>query len=277
MKLGFSIVNYNQEAELLLMLGSLREVFCAGFLFEICVVDNSNTISESLKTEFQKCLKGVDAELDFLKKGNVGYLKGLQAGCSKLSHDCDFIFLCNSDLHFLAGPWSEILSGYLESSCLLAPDIVTIDGKVQNPNRRRRLSKVEMLVNDLSTISYPIYETVVNIKALLKKIYILLIGGQSLKEGSRQSRQEIWLAHGSCMIVNVGPELLNEALDFDLFLWGEEAVIAGTLRRSGIPIFFEPSIKVRHDEHSSTRKLLPKAKFEIWKKSYAIYRDFLSD
>lgn len=274
MKLGFCIVNYNQENELLLMLGSLGRVFGDGFFLEINVVDNSDTVSESLIGRFKKCLEGIDAQLNIIKKGNIGYLKGLQVGSLQLSSNCDFIFLCNPDLQFLSGPWLDILTRYRKTTCLLAPDITSSDGKKQNPNRLRRFSKVEIAITDLTTTSFSLYQLIVKVRAALKNIYRKVIGSN---QDTVQFGQEIWQPHGSCMIVNVDARVLRDALNFDLFLWGEEAVIAGTLRRSGVPSLFDSRIKVKHDEHSSTQKLMPHAKFEIWRKSYAIYRDFLSD
>ena len=162
-------------------------------------------------------------------------------------------------------------TGYLKASrVLLAPQVITPAGKNQNPNRVKSFSKFEVFVNDISTINYGTYKLITNIRKILKKIYV------RVRTISKQTgKQEIWLPHGSCIIVDFNTLKDSNFFNENIFLWGEEVIIAEKARRHGATVLFEPSLKVFHNEHSATSNIIAKSKFEIWKESYATYRPYL--
>jgi len=256
-----------QEAYLDNMLLSISNVFSMKFNITIVIVDNSNSINTVAFFESQRKLSK-QIKIKIFKNDNTGYLKGLSTGARQVpSSNTDFVFLCNPDLEFQKCDWLGILSGYQASRVLLAPQIITLSGKKQNPNRVKSFSKFEIFVQDISSWCYGTYKLITNARRILKKIpsRLTIIP-------KRTGKQEIWLPHGSCIIVDF--KTLKDSNFFyeNIFLWGEEVIISEKSRRQGASVLFEPSLKVLHNEHSSTGNIIAKRKFEIWRESYAIVR-----
>jgi GT2 family glycosyltransferase len=269
MNISFVIVNYMQEAYLDNMLLSISDAFSMKFNITIVIVDNSSSINSRMffKTH-ENLLKRM--EIKILKNSNTGYLRGLYTGAKQVSNfNNDFVFLCNPDLEFQKCDWLGVLSRYRGSQVLLAPQIITPNGKNQNPNRMKPFSKFEIFVKDISTINYGIYKFITNARKVLKKLSV------SVRTVSKQiGKQEIWLPHGSCIIIDFVTLKKSNFFKENTFLWGEEVIISEKARRQGAVVLFEPNLKVLHNEHSATCKIVAKSKFKIWKKSYAIYRTY---
>ena len=259
-----------QETYLDNMLLSISNVFSIKFNITIVIVDNSNSINAVAFFETHRELSK-QIKIKIFKNENTGYLKGLSTGARQVpSCNTEFVFLCNPDLEFQKCDWLGILSCYQASRVLLAPQVITPAGKNQNPNRVKSFSKFEVFVNDISTINYGTYKLITNIRKILKKIYV------RVRTISKQTgKQEIWLPHGSCIIVDFNTLKDSNFFNENIFLWGEEVIIAEKARRHGATVLFEPSLKVFHNEHSATSNIIAKSKFEIWKESYATYRPYL--
>tara|TARA_E500000178_G_C16931485_1_gene711915 strand:- start:225 stop:1007 length:783 start_codon:yes stop_codon:yes gene_type:complete len=258
-----------QESYLDKMLNSITNVFSKNFNITIVVVDNSNSINicDFFETHIQLSKQ---IKIKILKNDNTGYLNGLSYGARHIpSSNNNFVFLCNPDLEFQKCDWFGVLSYYKQSRVLLAPKIVTTTGKNQNPNRVRSFSKLEIFAQDLSTINYRTYKLITNLRKVLKKIRLL-----TRTKSIQTEKKEIWLPHGSCIIVDFKTLKDSKFFAENTFLWGEEVIIAEKARRQGAIVLFEPNLKVFHNEHSSTNKMLGKRKFEIWRKSYSIYRTY---
>ena len=276
MRLGVVIVNFGQEIELERMLDSIREIFCKKFSIEIVLVDNSASIGAELESSWVESFDRYNVNFCKLSPGNIGYIKGLRLGHQKLSHSLDFVFLTNPDLEFYEGEWEGVLAEYSDQQALIAPDIVTPQNIHQNPNRRKKFSKLEVFLIDVSKTTYWIYQIVTKLRSWIKIMVRGLGEKNQADETALIQKSEIWQPHGSCMITNASWNRVQASLDHDVFLWGEEALIAGVFRGYGIKTYFDKRIKVLHNEHSATDMLMGKQRFEIWKKSYAVYRPFLS-
>ena len=267
MNISFVVVNYLQEDYLNKMLLSISNIFPKEFDITVVVVDNSNSINTSTFFETRKKISNKIA-IKICKNNNDGYLKGLSTGAKLVpSSKTDFVFLCNPDLEFQKCDWLGILSSYQDTRILLAPQIITPTGENQNPNRVKSFSKLEIFVQDISTWNYGTYKFLTSARKTLKKI---LTNIKSKKTYAR--KQEIWLPHGSCIIVDF--ITLKESNFFyeNIFLQGEEVIIAEKARRQGAFVMFEPNLKVLHNVASATGKLPGKSKFETWRESYATYR-----
>ena len=59
------------------------------------------------------------------------------------------------------------------------------------------------------------------------------------------------------------------------FMYYEEFFLSKQLSDKGLKIFYEPSIKVFHDCHSTTKNVSPKKKWNIAKQSHKIYRKYI--
>ena len=61
----------------------------------------------------------------------------------------------------------------------------------------------------------------------------------------------------------------------DVFLWGEEVIISNWVHSKGGEIYYTPNLKVIHLAKSSTKYVVGKTRFKIWRDSYRIYKVFL--
>lgn len=265
--ISFVIVNYMQETYLDNMLLSISNMFPVEFNITIVIVDNSKSINTTAFVETCKKLPK-EMEIKVFTTDNIGYLQGLSTGAKRVpSVNTDFVFLCNPDLEFQKCDWLGVLSDYKGSRVLLAPQIVTPTGKNQNPNRVKSFSKFEIFVQDISAWNYGTYKLITKTRKILKKIFTWAV-----TKKKQAIKQEIWLPHGSCIIVDFNTLKNSDFFNEKIFLWGEEVIIAEKARRQGANVLFEPSLKVLHNEHSATSNIIAKSKFEIWRESYATYR-----
>lgn len=265
----FSVVtvSYDQEEYLMGFLSSISNLESGhGSLKDIIIVDNYGGCGGWAERYSER-------EIKIIRSSNVGYLRGLGLGVEyALEEDIDAIIICNPDIQFMTPIGSDVLQA-LRDMWVVAPQITDLDGVHQNPNRRKPFSRLELLVWEVMARSYITYGIVRRFKAMLKNL------AASCPSFIRQSHDLedgcIFLPHGSCMLVHT--ELLKKTNFFgeDLFLWGEEAVIAGLARKFGSGVKFVSSLQVEHFSHSSTQKIAPKEKYKIWQKSWLTYRKYL--
>ena len=77
------------------------------------------------------------------------------------------------------------------------------------------------------------------------------------------------------MIFNAGLFLDFDFDTPDVFLWGEEAIIANWVHVNGGKIYYIPTLEVIHLSKSATSKIIGRSRFKIWRDSYSVYREFL--
>jgi hypothetical protein len=65
-------------------------------------------------------------------------------------------------------------------------------------------------------------------------------------------RRLVYAPHGSVVPVHRRYFLEGGSLEHPVFLFGEELTIAERCRQLGLPIMFEPSLRVIHDKHQTT-------------------------
>lgn len=268
-KFQFSIVtvSYCQEEYLTRFLSSISSLEAAEWsIKDIIIVDNYGGCEQWAES-------APEYQIKIIPSSNIGYLKGLGLGVQcALEGDIDLIIICNPDIQFMTPIESDVVQA-ARDMWVVAPQITDLDGKHQNPNRRKPFSRLELVVWEVMARSYFTYSVLLRIKAMLNNLAaswsIFMRHSHNLKDGA------IFLPHGSCMLLHT--ELLKKTnfFDEDLFLWGEEAVIAGLARRFGSGVKFVSSLQVKHFSHSSTAKIAPKAKYKIWQKSWLTYRKYL--
>lgn len=262
------VVNFKQLSYVNDFLDSLDTLF--GTIvsrFEVVIVDNSGEIeiSDLNKTDI--------FNITVIKKGNVGYLKGLGLGMKHgLKSDPDFFVLCNPDVVFESELTIQDCKSVIHSG-VLAPYVQDLSGAAQNPNRRSKMSVSEQRIWAFMATSYVAYFVITWLKSLVKKL--VGIGNQDQLVNTSES-SEISLPHGSCMFVGRWLAEKAEFFDEDIFLWGEEAVIAGKCRENGGKVWFEPSIRVKHISHTSTGLISERNKYKIWRQSFQVYRRYLN-
>lgn len=269
-KVSVVVVNFKQLEYLKAFIDSLNILFVYNsYDVELIIVDNSGEVD-------QQEVQGDNLfSVTVLKKGNIGYLKGLVEGMKySQKNNPDVFILCNPDIVFETSITKKDFE-IIKANGIVAPYVYDLSGVSQNPNRKNRMSKTEQLIWSVMTISYEVYSSISLIKEGLKNI---IKASKAVKKAPKESIDsfEIYLPHGCCMFVDSGLAEKANLFDEDIFLWGEEAVIAGKCRENGGRVWFQSSIKVKHFSHTSTGFISEREKFNIWKQSFQVYRRYLN-
>lgn len=152
---AFIILNYKTYNDTLELLENLKEQAWYEKI-KIYVVENgSNNDSlsklQEAQTIFNFELVISDKNLGFAKGNNVGISKALQEGCK-------FIICSNSDINFQSQhDYLNKIKNVYESDnniAIIASAIKNMDGVYQNPFRKDRFSKKEILKMKLFYLSY---------------------------------------------------------------------------------------------------------------------------
>ena len=255
-KIQIITVNYHQDDFIYTMLediSSFHEVY-------LTIIDNSRTLKECKKENYQ-----------IISNDNDGYLVGLKKGLiSSNIKSGQKVILSNPDIKISPNFIKKVLGMEFGNYNMIAPSVIDlITGIDQNPNQIKPYSTARKLLFDIEFSSYLLYFMVNKLKNILKFI------SRFDRRSSKKLFQKIFLAHGSIMIFNA--ELFLD-FDFDtpnVFLWGEEAIIANWVHKNGGEIYYEPALEVFHCSKTATSKIVGKARFKIWRDSYLIYREFL--
>lgn len=191
---------------------------------------------------------------------NLGYFGGARYGLSLYLAENplpDWVIISNVDL-LLEGPrLLERLAqlGSIPDLGAVAPRIRSaLTGIDQNPYMRVRPSALRMHMYKWLFRSWIILNIYEGLAALFRKIR----GGinRLYPESSHPLSQEtIYAPHGSFLIFSRYYFERGGDLDFPEFLFGEEIYIAENMRRLGLRVAYEPSLRVTHQEHHSTKLL----------------------
>lgn len=249
-------VNYKQENYIQKIVDSLDNDV------QLYIVDNSG---ELVNKKFD--------QTTILNPGkNIGYLHGLVFGTKMIEiNDDDFIIWTNPDIIFTEGFFDILKKNKGNSYEMLAPRIINSKGQDQNPNMLSQASRLRIAVYDIEFSSYLLFISVEAIKSILKS----LLKRNKTQRIDYQLRQKIFQGHGSCMIFNGIFFSYSKDFDYNIFIWGEEAVIANEVRKRGGAIIYDPSLIVFHDEGSITSIIPTRERFIQTSKSYKIYRKYL--
>lgn len=185
---------------------------------------------------------------DFLSVENRGYSfgnnTGIEYACNK--YDFDYIVVSNPDITIeqfddavLSNKWG-----------IVAPKIVAANGKMQNP--------MAFVENEMS--EKLVYKGLKQDKKFLLMFGVMLnkvtrTFGVILMRCRRKKEQKIYVAHGSCVMLSketvstLGPRLYDE----NMFLFGEEGVLAQKAKKAGIETYYVTDIFVHHKEDGSMK------------------------
>lgn len=254
------IVNFNQRTHLDSLIESIRDQND----WEAFVVDNSGELvgQSFLNTKIIN------------PKKNLGYLKGLEYGLNncEFSND-DFIVFCNPDLVFEHNFFDTLMKKVdIKKMDLIAPSIINSLGNNCNPNMVSKMSKLRILIYDFEYSNYISFRIIAFTRFILKSFLEFL---KKYKSPKNIERMKIFIPHGACMIFRGFFFENDKNFNYDIFLWGEEPIIAHEVRKRGGEVIFEPKLKVNHNEGSVTSKVPSQQRYSHWKNSYKIMRKYL--
>ena len=203
---------------------------------------------------------------------NVGYFKGLNEGIIKVNKDKNTVLVVgNNDLTFDA----EFLTKYKKISytddvLIIAPNIVTKDGRMQNPHVIDKVSWLEIFKCKIYYSNYFIGQTFKFVNSYIKKFT-----SNKINLTNNYPQMKIKRGIGACYIMTSHFFDNFEKLDDKVFLWGEEVLLSTQIEGVSGAMLYDPSIKITHHESASVTKIASKKRYQINKASYGIYKNYL--
>ena len=236
----------------------LRDFFKSIHSSENHVIVVNSFYDKKSQEEFENIAKENNA--DFLNVENKGYGSGNNAGIEyAINHyKFDFLVVSNADISI------ENIDENLESENIIAPKIVTKDGKNQNPHTPyyfRWLDNLKYL--GFSNNNKKIVYLSIAVNKLFRLFFLLCS-----KLGFASS---IYAAHGAFIIIpEVVIKKLHPIFDENMFLFVEEDVLGYKARQNNIQIKYMPSILIKHKEDGSVSEISDKV-YDYIRKSYLHY------
>lgn len=234
---------------------------------EVFVVDNSIDVKDSddINT-YCEALNWVN----LLKpEKNLGYFGGLNYALSKIDvSKFDFICIGNNDLEFNKS-FLSVLSKkhYPKEYFAICPDIKSITGKYQNPHVEKPYSTMQKIKLDLYYSSWRIALFLMLLQNTYKKF--------KKPVNNRKSKRVIHMGIGAFYILTPYFFSKNEELIFPYFLYGEEAFLSHQIHESGGELFYDPDLKILHNESAALSKIPSLTKYQYSRQSYKTHREYL--
>jgi GT2 family glycosyltransferase len=167
----------------------------------------------------------------------------------------DAVVYCNPDL-FINSDFFTVLEHTLKTVVggVIAPSILSLrDGFDLNPQYRKKLSRTKLKC--LQRIyAYRLFFSSYNALGRIKEV----VSGWNywLRRGSKEASATIYAPHGAMFIfTDIG--FFRRLPSFPCFLFGEELFVAEEARLAGVPVVYEPALRI-HDVRHASVGLLPK-------------------
>jgi len=203
---------------------------------------------------------------------NLGYFGGLNYGLpSALAVDPEWIIFCNADIIFIESDFVERLFQLSvdESVLALAPDVITRKERHQNPFFLKRPSRARWLIYDIYFSCYAVFRLMLLANDLTK----FLVGGRGWKPSQLPDiPMDIYAPHGACFILNKRYFDIYPRLDDTLMLYGEEIILAETVRAVGGRILYVPGLKVLHNQSGNIARHLGRSSYHAFQVGREVHR-----
>lgn len=274
----FVAVNYNGSEHTENYLSSLDKIkIPLGDKIRAIIVDNCSA-ADDLKLVIESVARRDFAQLISLKK-NRGYFAGLNAGLESYAKSEDAIFIIgNNDLMF--DP--DFIEAFKlipknRSNLVIAPNVITLDGRHQNPHVLTKVPWVELVKARIYFTHYYIAVVSSLINGLLRNFLKLLFASVNYHSSPTTYKQRMRIKRGIGACYVLAPSFFQyfKELDDRVFLWGEEALLSHQVESVGGYTLYEPAMKVIHCESASVRFIERRQRYEMVKRSYRIYKKYL--
>ena len=262
-------VHYQATAGMLELLASLRAL--AGFCqVQVIIADNFSgeervqpirrAISDLCSVE----LLELSANLGYFGAARMAYHHFLASGQSLP----EWIIVCNHDVVIEDRKFfTKLFLSNSASAGVIAP-VITIPSQhvQQNPFMDARPGGWRRFTMRFYSSAYPLavaWDWLSRSKRAAKlRVPVWL----SASAGSG-SRRNIYAAHGAFLIF--GRRFFSSGGDLDqqLFLFGEEIAIGETCRHLGLPVIFDPNLRVVHNEHQSVGPTLTRQMYQYHRRA----------
>ncbi len=282
MKAAFVILHYLTASDTTACIESILAIL-ADHEAAIVVVDNhsANGSLETLQIRFDS-----HDRIHFVPlPENLGFAKGNNAGYqyAKQQLGASWIILINNDTLMVQPDFlKKIESEYQKTAFdVLGPDILTPDGRHQNPKALHGYSSAALARKIKSTQRTLLLNRIWLYEALV--IWDQFRQNRHSPTGKRpvppssnqqemwQKRQENVVLHGSCLILSPDYTAKFKGLYDGTFLYCEEEILWYIAQAESLKLVYNPDLKIQHLEDRSTtiqhqnkrRKRLFKLKHEL--------------
>ncbi|ELI9684349.1 glycosyltransferase family 2 protein [Vibrio vulnificus] len=274
MNFNFICVNYNGFDFTKSLLESLELLNVPdGDSLALIIIDNNSEETDKINLRMMKSDK-VHIKL-IESPSNIGYFPAMNLGIDyarKNSHGS--IVIGNNDLKYRFDFIEELKKLTLQSDILVvSPDVVTVDGVHQNPLSMKKLTRLQLMVEDLYYSNYYLSRFLIN----TKKFFLRLIGSKKIRHVNQYVEHEIIINRGIGACYFLTEYFFNhfDRLDDRVFMWGEEALLSHQVQSVNGKILYVPKLVVEHFESGTVKKMLTRHKYEIVRQSYKVYREYL--
>jgi len=264
-RLLFIAIVYNSVKETRDLCQSLADQTPGGFTLDCLLVDNSDVPAAMVQID---ALSQEFAFVSVLRpEKNLGYFPAISEALKSQARGYDQVIAGNNDLVY-ARDFSTRLSAsaYAPNVMVVCPEIITRDGRHQNPHHKHRLNRVQRLYFDLYFSTYIVGRFVTWVKSALTRS---IDYEKSITPADRGTivAQEIDQGVGACYVLLPHfLEMIDYKLFYPAFIYGEEAYLSWQVRHAGGKMWYDPELKVWHAE-SATLSRMP------GRKAYSYGRD----
>ena len=246
-KYGFVVLNYNNPKDTIECVESILSIDDKNY--EIVVVDNCSTDNsfEILKHEFEGKLEVLKSEK------NGGYSYGNNVGIKYLfGKNIKNICIATSDTLVLSKDILSQLDLIISKDIgLIGPNIITPENLFENPV----MKNLTMLY--IMNIYFP-----KTMKFIRKTIYFIIPFIFRFRQKKIQIVKErfdkvsdVYMIHGSFLVMTENYFDKIGFFDEDLFMYGEEDILAYQSCINNLKIVYTPNIKVLHKGEASTKNV----------------------
>jgi len=236
------------------------------FRVRCVIVNNSGELAhaEALRERFreQEWVTTLDCP------DNPGYFGGLNRGLETLELGRDrYVIVSNNDVQFAPECLQTLLGRrYDERVQVVCPDVVSRDGRHQNPHIARRISGWRRFQFDVYFFHYYAACFLQVMRRFWKKP---AIGPEQMTAG------EIHMGVGACYVLTGEFFRHNDSLECPVFLYGEEAFLSAQVHASGGVIWFDPTLKVTHAGDATISAVPKRTAYEWARRGYPLYRGLM--
>jgi GT2 family glycosyltransferase len=239
---------------------------------DVGVLVVSNKSIDGSGTGLREAISGL-ADIELLElSANAGYFGAAQAGLDRfLERQAalpDWIIVCNHDVLIEDRDFFLRLFAQDPSAVgVIAPRIVIPSQAVeQNPFMKTRPGWWRRFTMRLYISTYSAgvtWDWLSRKKRTLRSCMFLSMS----RPQSNGGRETIYAAHGAFMIFSRRFFEAGGTLDDQLFLFGEEISVAETCRALRLPIVYDPTLSVLHNEHQGVGKGMSRLMFGYHRQS----------
>lgn len=237
---------------------------------EIIIVDNQSELEDFENLE--SYCSNMDNVRILKPNKNLGYFKGLNQGIIDVDKDIHTMLVVgNNDLTFEKDFIRNLKKiNYDNDVLVIAPNIITKEGRQQNPHVITKVSTLEKIKARIYFTNYYVGQAFRFVNQFLRRLI-----NKPVELKNNYGQMKIKRGIGACYVLT--PNFFNHfgKLDDRVFMWGEEALLSNQVESVNGYTLYDPTIKVTHHESASVSSIQSRKKYYMVKKSYKIYRKYL--